>query len=99
MPFITSVPCSGRFSYVHSWAQFDGGPGGSVPPLFQAGGHNMSCHPHFLLFRFWTWRGFKNKVVCHVLCEELFVLDGRPYIDKLMLKQSLVSLILLVYEF
>jgi len=76
-----------------------GDPGEVSPHFFRRGGHNMSCHPHFLLFRFWTWRGFKNKVVCHVLCEELFVLDGRPYIDKLMLKQSLVSLILLVYEF
>jgi len=37
------------------------------------------------------WRGFKNKTdVCHVLCEEVFKLDGRPHIPKLMLKQSLV---------
>jgi len=27
------------------------------------------------------------------------MLDGRPHIAKLMLKQSLISLILLVYEF
>jgi len=40
--------------------------------------------------------------VCHVLCEELFMLNGRPYIAKLMLmlKQfGVVSPILLVYEF
>jgi len=55
--------------------------------------------PHFFFFRFWIWRGFKNEIVCHVLCEELFMLDGRSHIAKLMLKQSLVSLILLVYEF
>ena len=50
----------------------------------------MPC-PHTFLFRFCIWRGFKNKSdVCHVLCEELFMLGGRPYIAKLMLKQSLV---------
>ena len=60
-------------------------------PLFQTGEHNMPFPPHFFLFRFCIWRGFKNKSdVCHVLCEELFMLDGRPYVAKLMLKQSLV---------
>jgi len=57
----------------------------------------MTCPLHFFLFKFCIWRGFKNKNVCHVLCEELFMLDGRPHIAKLMLKQSLVLLILLVY--
>jgi len=34
--------------------------------------------PHFFLFTFCIWRGFKNKSdVCHVLCEELFMLHGR----------------------
>jgi len=43
--------------------------------------------PHFFLFRFCIWRGFKNKSdVCHVLCEEFFMLYGRPHIAKLMLK-------------
>jgi len=47
--------------------------------------------PNFFLFRFCIWIDLKNKSdVCHVLCEELFKLDGRPYIAKLMLKQSLV---------
>jgi len=33
--------------------------------------------PHFFLFRICIWRDFKNKIdVCHVLCEELFMLDG-----------------------
>jgi len=46
---------------------------------------------HFFLFRFCILRSFKNKNdVCHVLCEELFMLDGRPHIVKLMLKQSFV---------
>jgi len=62
--------------------------------------------PHFFLFGFCNWRGFKNKSdVCHVLSEELFMLDGRPHITTLMLKQSkrlkfgVVSLILLDYKF
>ena len=57
--------------------------------------------PHFFLFRFWIWWGFKNKSdVCHVLCDELFMLGGRPHIAMLMLKQKfdVVSLILLVYK-
>ena len=57
----------------------------------------MTCPLHFFLFKFCIRKGIKNKNVCHVLCEELFMLDGRPHIAKLMLKQSLVLLILLVY--
>jgi len=63
------------------------------PHFFRRGGHNMLCPPTFfsLLFSHFIWRGFKNKSdVCHVLCEELFMLDGRPHIVKVMLKQSLV---------
>jgi len=61
------------------------------PHFFRRGGHNMSCSPHFFLFRFCISRGFKNKSdVCHVLCEVLFMLDSRQHIAKLMLKQSLV---------
>jgi len=31
---------------------------------------------HIFLFRFCIWRGFKNNSdVCHVLCEEFFMLD------------------------
>jgi len=30
---------------------------------------------HIFLFRFCIWRGFKNESnVCHVMCEELFML-------------------------
>jgi len=50
----------------------------------------MPCPPTFF-FRFFIWRGFKNKSdVCHVLCKELFMLDGRPLTVKVMLKQNLV---------
>ena len=43
---------------------------------------------------------FSKSDVCQVLCEELLMLDGRPYKAKLVLKQfGVVSLILLVYKF
>jgi len=46
----------------------------------------MPCPPHFFV-----WRGFRKKSdVSHVLCEELFMSDGRLHIAKLMLKHSLV---------
>ena len=68
-----------------------GDTGNVSPHFFRPGGHNMPCPSHFFLFMFCIWRGFKNKSdVCHVLCEELFMLDGGPHIAKLMLKQSLV---------
>jgi len=77
--------------WLAAWAQCGGEHGGRVPPLFQGGGYNMPCPPHFFLFRFCIWRGFKNKSdVCHVLCEELFMLEGRLRIAKFMLKQSLM---------
>jgi len=61
------------------------------PHFFRQGEHNMSCPAHLFLFRFCIWRGFKNKSdVCHVLWEELFMLNGRWHIANLMLKQSLV---------
>jgi len=79
--------------YTQPWAQFGGGHGGRLPSLFQTGGHNMPCASHVFLFKFCICRGFKNKSdVCHVLCDELFMLDGRPHIAMLMLKQSLVRL-------
>jgi len=50
----------------------------------------MLCPPTFfsLLFCLFIWRGFKIKRdVCHFLCEELFMFDGRPHIVKMMLKR------------
>ena len=66
------------------------GTRGKCPPLFHKG--DIICHvTHFFLFRFCIWRGFKIKSdLCHVLREELPMLDGRPHIAKVMLKQSLV---------
>jgi len=72
----------------HPWAKFGGGHGGRVPPLFQTGRTYYAMSPHFFLFAFCIWSGFENKSdVCHVLCEEVFMLDERQYIiAKLMLK-------------
>jgi len=43
-------------------------------------GDTGDVSPHFFLFRFCIWRGFKNNSdVRHVLCEELFILDGWPH--------------------
>jgi len=55
---------------------------------------------HFFLFRFCISRGFKNKSdVCHVLCEELFMLDGRPHSQvDVETELCVVSLILVVYK-
>jgi len=57
--------------------------------------------PHFFLFRFCIWRGFKNKsVVCHVLCEELCMVDARPHSQvDVETEFGVVLLILLVYKF
>jgi len=57
--------------------------------------------PHFFLFRFCIWRGLKNKSdVCHVLCEELFMSDGRPHSQAdVGTEFVVVSLTLLVYTF
>jgi len=60
-----------------------GGRWGRVSPDFSIGG-DITCHVPTLFC-------FKNKSdVCHVLCEELFMLDCRPYIANLMLEQNLV---------
>jgi len=63
------------------------GDTGDVSPHFFRWG-DIICHaPHFFLFRFFIWRRFKNKNVYHVLCEELFMLDGRPHIAELILNR------------
>ena len=64
---------------------------GTCPLTFLDWGAYYAMSPHFFIFTFCIWRGFKNKSdVCHVLCAELLMLDGRPQIAKLMLKQILV---------
>jgi len=63
--------------------------------FFTRRGHNMPCPP---LFSFWVciWRGFKTKCdVCHVLCEEFFILDvTHSYVD-VEREFGVVSLILI----
>jgi len=59
--------------------------------LFQTVGILCAMFPSLFLFRFCITKRFqKQSDVCHVLCEELFMLTGRPHIAKLMLKQTLV---------
>ena len=58
-----------------------------------SGGGDITCYvsPHIFLFWFCIQKGFKNKNdICYIFFEELFMLNGRPHIAKLMLKQSLV---------
>ena len=60
-------------------------------------------YPHIFLFRFCIWRGFKHKSdVCHVSCEEVLMLDGRPHTLHSQVDAEtefgVVSLILLVYK-
>jgi len=79
------------------------GTGETFPPTFSEGG-DIICYifPHFFLFRFCIWRGFKNKSdVCHVLCEELFMSDGSPTHSQVDVGTEfvVVSLTPLVYKF
>jgi len=53
-----------------------GDKGAVSPSLFYTGG-DIICHvPPLFSLRVFIWRGFKTKCdVCHVLCEEFFMLD------------------------
>jgi len=46
--------------------------------------------PHFFSLGFVFGEVLKIRDVCHILCEELSMLHGRPHIAKFMLLQSLV---------
>jgi len=61
--------CSG---VMQSWAQFGGGHGGSVPPFFQTGGHNMPCPPTFFSLRFAFGEVQKTKVILVTFCAKSF---------------------------
>jgi len=56
--------------------------------------------PPFFSLRVCIWRGFKTKCdLCHVLCEELFMLDvTHSYID-VEIEFGVVSLILIFYKY
>jgi len=64
---------------------------------------DIICHvPTLFRFTFCTRRGFQNKSdVFNVLCEELFILDGRLHIAQVHVETEfgVVSLILLVHKF
>jgi len=54
----------------------------------------------FFLFRFCISRGFKSKSdICHVLCEELFMLDVTHRRVDVETEFGVVSLVLLFGEF
>jgi len=55
-----------------SWAQFGGGHGGRVPPLFQMGGHNMPCPPTFFSLGFVFGEVLKIKVMFVTFCVKSF---------------------------
>jgi len=56
----------------------------------------MLCPPPLFSLRFGIWRGFKTKCdVCHVLCEELFMLDVTHNHDDVETEFGVVSLILI----
>jgi len=60
----------------------------------------MPCLPHIFQFKFCIWRGFKNKSdVCHVLCEELIMLDFTHSQVGVEREFGVVSLILLFFKF
>ena len=62
--------------WTQTWAKLGGGHGGRVPPTFPDV-REIICHvpPYFYLQVLYLER-FQNKSdVCHVLCEELFMLD------------------------
>jgi len=66
------------------------------PHTFLDEGDIICYVPPYFSLRFCIWRGFRTKSdVCHVACEEFFMLDVTAHIAMLMLKQSVVSLILI----
>ena len=72
-----------------------GDTGDVSPHFFIRGGHNMPCPPHFSL-KVCIWRGFKTKCdVCHVLCEEFFMLDTTHTHVDVGTEFDVVSLILI----
>jgi len=64
----------------------------TATPLFQTGGQDMPCAPTFFSLGFVFGEVSKRKVMFVMFCviDELFMLDGRPHIAMLMLKQSLM---------
>ena len=68
----------------------------TCPPSFSDGEDKISHVPPLFSLRVCIWRGFKTKCdVCHVLCEEFFILDvTHSYVD-VEREFGVVSLILI----
>ena len=71
-----------RILQPYTWAQFGGGHGGRVPPLFQTGGHNMPCPPTFFSIGFLFGEVSKINVMFVTSCVKLNV---RSHTANLML--------------
>ena len=69
---------------------FGGRHGERVPSTLSGRGISHAMTPTFFSSGFVFGEVSEISDVCHVLCEELFMLDGRLYIAKSMLKQSLL---------
>jgi len=82
--------------YSLAWMQYCGGHGESVSPTFLDGGNIICYVPPLFSLRFYSWRGFKIKCdVCHILCEELFMLDVTHNHVDVEIEVGVVSLILI----
>ena len=83
------------------WAQFGGGHGGRVPPLFQTGGHNMACPPTFVSLGFVFGEVSKIKVMFATFCAKSFSYEMVGHIQPVHVETEfgVISLILLFYTF
>ena len=81
--------------HVVSWAKLGRGHEGRAPQFFQTVGIYYAMSPHIFLFKFCIWRDFKKESgLCHVLCEEIFMLDVRHSQVDAETEFDVVSLIL-----
>ena len=74
---IYQVMCNENLTWykLRPWVQLIRGHRGHAPHFSDSGDIICHVHPKFFHFRFCIWTSFKNKSdVCHVWCEELFML-------------------------
>ena len=71
------------------------GDTGTFSRTFSDGGDTMCQVPPLFSLRVCVWRGFKTKCdVCHVLCDEFFMLDVTHCLVDVETEFGVVSLIL-----
>jgi len=77
------------------------GTRGTCLPTFSDEGDIICCVPPLFSLRVCIWRDFKTKYdVCHVLCEEFFMLDVTHSNVDVETEFCVVSLILIfLYDF